>query len=103
VLTRIDDPIALSLGLDLNGIRDVILGLDPGVSPPAIPQDERTSVVGAGGFDCRGTSRDPGLQSLSVDLNISWLEPGSYVMVLDVCDTAPPSLLLRVGRFSGPR
>jgi outer membrane protein TolC len=35
--TRIDDPIALALGLDLNGIRDVIIGLHPGVPPQAIP------------------------------------------------------------------
>jgi hypothetical protein len=54
----------------------------------AIPQDERTSVAGVGGFDYRGKSRDLGLQWLSVDLNVSWLEPGSYVMVLEVRDTA---------------
>jgi outer membrane protein TolC len=35
--TRIDDPLALGLDLDLNGIRQVILGLHPEVPPEAIP------------------------------------------------------------------
>lgn len=35
--TQLDGPIELGLGLDLGGIRDVILGLHPGVPPEAIP------------------------------------------------------------------
>ncbi len=60
------------------------LALEP-VAP--IPPNERTSVAGVGGFEYKGP-RDPGMQVLSVDLNVAWLEIGSYIVVLEVRDIA---------------